>query len=154
MSTAIANSIISYLPELYRPSYVSSVVTERSVPIGIGADFLVVLRKGTEMQEKMAKIQQNLLELRFIELRDEWWQDIRVSSSLSDAVNHQAYREIISMGPKVVPIILRELQRRPNHWFYALSLITGEDPVKEEDWGRLVKMTEAWLEWGRERGLV
>jgi len=31
-----------------------------------------------------------------------------------------AYQQIIDMGLAVIPLILRELEQRPNHWFAAL----------------------------------
>jgi hypothetical protein len=58
------------------------------------------------------------------------------------------------MGPSAVPLILGELERRPSHWFEALRAITGADPVKPEDCGRLHQMTQAWLDWGKEQGYV
>jgi hypothetical protein len=58
------------------------------------------------------------------------------------------------MGTAVVPHLLRELERRPDHWFWALTAITGADPVKPEDRGKLRKMTDAWLRWGKEQGLT
>ena len=50
-------------------------------------------------------------------------------------------------GPAVLPLLLRELQERPDHWFWALRAITGEDPVATEDRGKLDAMTAAWLRW-------
>ncbi|NJJ41556.1 phage holin, LLH family [Paenibacillus apii] len=44
--------------------------------------------------------------------------------------------------------------KNPGHWFYALKIITGEDPVKKTDVGRVKKMAESWLEWGRERRVL
>lgn len=90
----------------------------------------------------------------FSELAKEWREATRLSSSLTDMFLHPAYQRIIGMGPKAVPMILRDLQFTPAHWFWALSAITGEDPVNPEDAGRLKKMTEAWLDWGRERGYI
>ncbi|MCA1716885.1 MAG: hypothetical protein LC781_08565 [Actinobacteria bacterium] len=93
-------------------------------------------------------------EQEFHELVDEWRAGTRLTSSLTDVVLHPAYQTIIGLGPGAVPLILRELQDRPAPWFWALSYITRADPVKPEDAGRLKKMTEAWLEWGRQRDLI
>lgn len=90
----------------------------------------------------------------FDELVEEWREGTKFSSSLTDMVLHSAYQRVIGMGPEAVPMILRELQSRPAHWFWALSAITGENPVNPEDAGRLKKMTESWLEWGRQRGYL
>ena len=64
------------------------------------------------------------------------------------------YLRIISLGWKVVPLILRELQREPAPWFLALRAITGEENVGREHPGNFRGMAEAWLAWGRERGYV
>ena len=64
------------------------------------------------------------------------------------------YYQIIGMGPKVVPLILRELEKETDHWFWALEAITGENPVKEDDAGDMRASARAWLEWGRRNGLI
>lgn len=62
------------------------------------------------------------------------------------------YKEIIELGPPVVPLLLSDLATTQRHWFTALSAITGADPVPEEDGGRILKMRDAWLNWGKENG--
>jgi len=52
------------------------------------------------------------------------------------------------MGRGAVPLILAELRKKTEHWFWALKAITGEDPVREEDRGNLERMAQAWLIWG------
>ena len=66
---------------------------------------------------------------------------------------HPAYQQIIGMGPAVVPLLLRELEREVDHWFWALKAITGADPVPPASRGKVREMAEAWLRWGREQGL-
>jgi len=56
------------------------------------------------------------------------------------------------MGDAALPLIFQELRREPDHWFWALKAITGEDPVAESDRGRLDKMTTAWLKWAEQNG--
>jgi hypothetical protein len=92
------------------------------------------------------------LEQTFAELAVRWRTETRYKSWVADMVRHPAYQQIIAMGPPVVPLILRELERKPDHWFWALTAITGDNPIREEDRGRVDRMTEAWLEYGRERG--
>ena len=67
---------------------------------------------------------------------------------------HPAYQEIIGMGWEVVSTLLRELESEPDHWFWALSAITGEDPVANGDRGDILEMAQSWLEWGRTRNLI
>jgi len=65
---------------------------------------------------------------------------------------HPAYQQIIGMGRSAIPLLLDELQQEPDHWFWALSAITGEDPVPLHMRGNVAGMTESWLKWGREHG--
>jgi hypothetical protein len=65
---------------------------------------------------------------------------------------HPAYQRIIGMGQPVVSLIMRELEREPDHWFWALSAITAANPVKPEQRGKLKQMAQAWIEWGRVNG--
>jgi hypothetical protein len=44
--------------------------------------------------------------------------------------DHPAYRRIIDMGRDTVPYILEDLvQNGPDDWFWALTTITGENPI-------------------------
>lgn len=75
---------------------------------------------------------------------------------LSDSVErvmHPAYQRIIGMGSTIVPLLLRQVAETHEHWFWALEAITGEDPVSPEDSGDVVKISRAWVEWGRRQGL-
>ena len=47
------------------------------------------------------------------------------------------------MGEPVVPLILDELRREPDHWFWALEAITEENPVRPEDVGIVRRMADA-----------
>jgi hypothetical protein len=91
---------------------------------------------------------------RFAALAAEWKAATEFLSSSSAMVTHPAYRAIIALGPPVVPLLLRDLERESVHWFEALRAITGEDPVPRERWGDIPAMASAWLAWGRERGLI
>lgn len=92
------------------------------------------------------------IEKTFFELANQWRRETNHMSIMSDIILHPAYQRIIGMGLDVVPLILRELSKEPDHWFWALRSITGANPIKPEDKGRLKKMAEAWLDWGRQHG--
>jgi hypothetical protein len=55
----------------------------------------------------------------------------------------------MSMGEAALPLILKELQQRPAHWFYALQFISGKKG-KEVAQGvtDMEEVRSAWLEWG------
>lgn len=91
------------------------------------------------------------LEAQFQRLAKIWKEETAHLSSVTEMAKHSAYQEIIAMGWPVVPLILQELRKEPDHWFWALAEITGENPVPAEDAGNLEKMTHAWLAWGETR---
>ena len=64
------------------------------------------------------------------------------------------YQRIIGMGWSAVPLILEELRREPDQWFWALEAITEENPVPPDAAGQVRRSAEAWVQWGRDRGLV
>ena len=74
-------------------------------------------------------------------------------SSIREVVLHPAYQQIIGMGPQALPLILRELEHKPEHWFWALRSIAREDPVLPKHRGVVAEMTQDWLKWGRMKGL-
>lgn len=93
-------------------------------------------------------------ESRFERLKDEWKQQSQYLSNTTQMAMLRPYQQIIGLGPSVVPLILQELAREPDHWFWALEAITGENPAPAESVGNVAAMTEAWLAWGRREGLL
>lgn len=82
----------------------------------------------------------------FEQLAQQWRQETSFHSSPSRRFTHTAYQRILAMGKDAIPHILKELSVRPDHWFYALKFIAGEDVAKHAlnfDEARTV-----WLEWG------
>lgn len=97
----------------------------------------------------------DVLKQTFHELAERWQEESAAMSSVTQMCGmNQTYQRIIGMGPRVVPLILRELERKPDHWFWALTAITGENPVSPEDAGDVDKMREAWLDFGERRGYL
>lgn len=80
---------------------------------------------------------------RFRELAEEWKRDCVFSSSVQEIAMHPAYQKIVGMGPSAVGMILRDLQDQPDHWFWALHAITGQNPVPEESQGKIDEMAKA-----------
>jgi hypothetical protein len=69
-------------------------------------------------------------------------------------VGNKNYQSIIKMGMPVVSIILEDMKKDHNWWFWALEEITREDPTTEDMHGDLNKLTHAWLKWGRKKGYL
>ena len=94
------------------------------------------------------------LRARFHRLATQWRDECQLLSSTTAKAMHPAYQQIIGLGPEALPLILKELSETPGHWFWALKSITGEDPVPAADVGNIRRMTEAWVNWGRENGYL
>ncbi len=103
---------------------------------------------------KQMKTPRQLTEARFLRLRNQWHKQCGPSSFAADLASLPAYRKIVELGVDVVPVLLRELQAAPDHWFWALEEITGENPVDFQDRGRLDAMSAAWIRWGKARGII
>src|SRR5437016_3593381 len=78
-----------------------------------------------------------------------WKRERGPHSSSARLTSHPAYQEIIALGPAVVPLLLQELERAPDHWFRALHALTGADPVPDASRGKVREMANAWLRWAR-----
>ena len=104
--------------------------------------------------EELSAILEQDVEARFNDLAEEWASETAHLSMMSNIVLHRSYQEIIGLGRDVLPLILKRLSVEPNHWFWALRAISGEDPVPAADVGRFDAMRRAWLQWGRSRGLI
>ncbi len=94
------------------------------------------------------------IEPTFQRLAREWREETAHFSSMTKLVMHPKYQSIIGLGPAVLPILFRELQKNPDHWFWALHAITEEDPTRPEDLGDVQKMTESWLKWAEKNGYL
>lgn len=91
---------------------------------------------------------------RFEQLKDQWKEQSQYLSNTTQMAMLRPYQQIIGLGPSVVPLILGELSRETDHWFWALEAITGQNPVPAEVVGHVAAMAEAWLAWGRREGLL
>ena len=92
--------------------------------------------------------------LRFSNLEKEWEDNTAGLSSITEIAMHPSYQQIIGMGTLALPLIMHEMSIKPNHWFWALKSITGEDPVPPEQRGNIKNMTDAWLNWGQTQGYI
>jgi hypothetical protein len=93
-------------------------------------------------------------EEKFERLANQWRESRGPTSSVTQMAMHPAYQQIMGMGKAAIPLILKELAREPDHWFWALKAISGVDPVPQESRGDLSAMAEAWLNWGRKEGYI
>ena len=88
---------------------------------------------------------------------ERWKDETGHLSSITKTLAHPSYLRIIGLARnsadhEIERLLLHELESDPDHWFAALSAVTGEDPVKpEHDFDEAIS---AWLEWGLEKGII
>ena len=83
----------------------------------------------------------------FNKLKKKWKKDTLILSSLSAICGHPSYKEIITLGWEVVPILIEELEHCPDQWFMVLIQITGENPVPSHHRGKIYEMAKDWITW-------
>jgi len=94
------------------------------------------------------------LERKFREYADKWYAETRRDSSITRILSNENYLRVIELGTPVIPLILKELQSRPRPWFLVLRVLTKNENVGRGYPGNFEKMAEAWINWGRERGII
>jgi hypothetical protein len=91
-------------------------------------------------------------EKEFRELFDWWKRDTAPLSSASAIVGHPAYEKIIAMGQRALPLMLQATRDHGTVWFGAPERITKVCPAPEG--AKPKARREAWLKWGKEKGLI
>ena len=87
-------------------------------------------------------------------LATEWKKKSYHMSNNAQMALLRCYQRIIGMGWPAVPLILEELRREPNQWFWALEAITGENPVSPDIAGKVHLAARAWIDWGIAKGFI
>jgi hypothetical protein len=95
------------------------------------------------------EIEQSSVEEVFRKQVQTWKDETKHCSSVKKAVGHRSYLRIIGLGRPAIPLLIRELQERPDHWFVALESITGEDPVPPT--ATFDQAVQAWVDWWSRR---
>jgi len=94
------------------------------------------------------------VEEEFNELANQWHDETDLLSSPSRITGSDTYLKIISMGRRVIPLILEDLKERGGSWYRALRIISDDNPVSVEARGDVEQMKQSWLQWGRSRGYI
>lgn len=82
---------------------------------------------------------------RFYELRDAWKLRTSISSDVREIVATEEYQAIIKLGGDAVPLIIDELRKGVDHWFWALQIITGEDQGRGAE--TMNDAAQKWIAW-------
>lgn len=67
------------------------------------------------------------------------------------------YQAIMGLGKPVVPLMLSNMQIHTSvNWNWALYFINEQEqiPFDPKDAGKVVKMCQAWINWGRAKGII
>ncbi len=91
---------------------------------------------------------------RFERLAAQWREKSQFLSNAAQMAMLKSYQQIIGIGQPAVPLLLEELRREPDQWFWALEAISSEAPVPPADRGHLDRMTAAWIAWGIDQGYL
>ena len=95
------------------------------------------------------------VESKFRDLANQWAELTAYRSNMSVLRRHPLFDEMVALGEPAVPLILRELARKPSvSWFGLLAAMTGEHPVPPELAGRVAEMAGSWLASGRRQGYL
>ncbi len=94
------------------------------------------------------------LEAQFQALAQKWHEATGYMSDIAKAAEHSAHQQIVALGEPVIPLLLHELEKQADHWFIALHSLTSTHPVPQEHRGRVSKMAQHWVEWGRQNGYL
>lgn len=83
---------------------------------------------------------------RFARDAKEWKQESEFMSVVTDMVLLDSYQRIIGLGPAAIPLIIEDLKRNgPEHWFWALTAIVGEDQAHGAT--DVPSAAQAWINW-------
>jgi hypothetical protein len=78
---------------------------------------------------------------------EKWHEEVKYQSSIDTIINNSYFKKIVTLGYNAVPYIVDALKETPSHLFMALYEITGENPIKSENRGKIKEMVNDWLEW-------
>ena len=82
--------------------------------------------------------------------------DTGMYSDLGMIKRHDWYPALKDSGRSILPFVFRRLESdiEGGNWICVILLadITGANPIPREDYGRLIKIREHWINWGHENG--
>ena len=95
---------------------------------------------------------------RFHEHSEKWQRETMHMSSPTQRMEHPSYQAILGLArdnkDEVVRLLIRDMTEYGREWFWALSYLTGENPINRKDAGKLDKMIASWQNWAKDRNLA
>lgn len=95
----------------------------------------------------------NELEHKFNKYKTDWIKQTCYHSNPEIVYNNENYKNIISLGNKVIPFLIKDLNENNGDWIFALSSILGVDPVKDSSKGNWINMKKDWLKYIEENDI-
>lgn len=83
----------------------------------------------------------------------QWRTETCYSSSVTEKMDHHAFKAIVEMGEWAVGWIVEELKTNRDFLFMALHLILNIDPSPPSAKGKPHKIIEAWLQWAERENI-
>ena len=145
--------LIGWRYDVFQQPHVRKHEIRRRSRSGLGTPYELIFDLLTKQDKRKQKDAESLRK-EFQKHSKIWRDETAFTSSVSDIVLHASYQRIIGLGGEVVPLILRELDKSPRFWFWALEAITGENPVPKSENGQVRQMTKRWIDWGRAKGMI
>jgi orotate phosphoribosyltransferase len=92
----------------------------------------------------------------FTRLVDAWYDNAPPSSDPRVLMAMPQFRRVAELGEAGLPLLLREIDRRPGLIVWAAPHMRPDDadPVPREDWGKIDRMCRSWVEWGKRTGVI
>ena len=88
-----------------------------------------------------------ILRIRFLYHRYFWKKQTKYNSNPDKIFSNKHYLAIIQLGRPVIPLLISDIIRNNNRWFFALEKITGENPVPKNFAGIITAMNNFWITW-------
>ena len=86
--------------------------------------------------------------------RNQWLDETKYNSNISSSMQHPLYSKILSLGDIIVPFLIMDLRENKTHWFYALTALTGENPILKEHSGQVDNMIADWVKWAEVNSII
>lgn len=142
-------------------AYDYPVIEETQRPMAVGSDAKSVYQNLFNSHRIFigqsvfaSQLYKNRLDRKFNLLKGVWENETIFSSNITEITNHPSYHAIIKLGREVVPLIIQDLQKNNSHWFYALEILTGENPILPQHKGNIVLMKNDWIDWATRGNVV
>ena len=92
------------------------------------------------------------LENEFNRLAEQWREETGMLSLIQQKAIHPAYQRIIGIVRPALPLILKSLVKKDEHWLWALRSISGEDAATGA--ADFKSAIATWLLWGKKKGYL